>query len=426
MNRIEPTFGQLPASQALTPYKDNGGRKLMMNSQHQGMLAGLEKVSVKASSEAYHALTVLKGVEGLKANPNPVNSYCKNGDPTRRCVVFSGFEVEYELNHLGGSQTDIEIVDIRLTDSQVTKRERAGLWEASYDDDGWAATQWLPKLSKGKTASGAADNPIKVGINGYCLGLNHAAGMLPDHIARGDAKALATLQQSGYQLLYVPQKGNGFKEGWTTLTNMGRVFSDHNQVEAAQILAAHMIEAHQQGLSVEWTSHRGGSFVLTEAMKLLRKQVHNLEQRQKIFLSDHSTSHALADQERRALNMDVSDAKWQNSNSGIAQKLGGQLLGASALACSITEIRHTPRAQRPGKVVELAFAGAKTVKTSWATGGVLAGLTMQFGLTTAFASALVKAVGSMAVQSVPSLNEKYSKGEAQVYGNMANKAFGGK
>ena len=124
--------------------------------------------------------------------------------------------------------------------------------------------------------------------------------------------------------------------------------------------------------------------------------------------------------------MDISDAKWHNSNGGVAQKLGGQILGASSLVCSIADIQSAPKDQRPGKIVALGGGVVKVVKDNLATGTLIGGLVSTYGLSTAFAGALVKVVGTTVVQSVPSLNEEYSKGGSQVYENMANKVLGGK
>ena len=251
---------------------------------------------------------------------------------------------------------------------------------------------------------------------------------MPSHITKGDETKLKKLESEGYDLFYVPVEGNAAKAGWKSMVHMAQVWKKKNHIEAAQILASYMLEAHNKGLHVEWTSHRGGSFVLTEAMKLLSQsrdnkgQAIDLNKKQKIFLSDHTTGHAHADQQRRTLNMDVSDSKWVNAAPGIGQLIGGTRLGADSVACSINElIKHTPKGQRLNKAID-AYDSVKTVvKSNAATGAAIGGLTSQFGLTTAFALAVVKAIAATAVASIPSLNEKYHSNSMQPYKNIANK-----
>lgn len=409
----------------LKPYgRSDNGRTILANAQHQQFLNGLEQLSKSASSEGYHAQAAVKAVNNLRGCASPVNSFIKDGNPNRRCIVFSGFEIEYELNsYYGGPQTDVEIVDIRLTPQTKDRVKKAALWRTSYQTarDQWiAADQPEAEIKGDAEMPGNGDKPIKVGINGYCDNLDHAAGMLPEHIARGEKAALGKLRKSGYQLFYVPQGGSSLKAGWKFLRDLGRTSS--SDLQAAHILAGHMKEAHQRGLHVEWTSHRGGSKVLTQAIKLLAKGNINLAGKQKIFLSDHTSSHFEADIARRAVGMDTDDSKWHNATPGLAQLIGGRAFGAADLSCSINELLyHTPREERAGKMLETVINGKKTFKSAAAAGTSVAVLVNTLGVSAAFASALVSTLGSMALASVPSLNEGYHKGPADPAKQLANK-----
>lgn len=424
-------MNQPPAPAAysgLRPYGQSGaGRTLLVNSQHQQLLEGFNQLSKVPSSEGYHAQAITKAIDNLRGCTSPVNSFIKDGNPSRRCIVFSGFEIEYELNsYYGDPQTDVVILDIRLTSQTKNKVKRAALWQTSFQESRgqWITAEQPEPTIKGNTElPGNEDKPIKVGINGYSDNLRHAAGMLPAHISRGDKKELKKLQQTGYQLFYIPQSGSSIKAGWSFIRDLGRPGSAAD-IEAARILASHMKKAHEEGLHVEWTSHRGGSKVLTQAMKLLAQNNVNLAGKQSIFLSDHTSSHYEADIARRTVGMNTDTSKWHNATPGMAQLIGGRALGAADISCSINElVYHTPREERAGKALETLINGKKTVSKAAAAGGSIALLVNTFGVSAAFASALVSTLSSTALASIPSLNEGYHKGPSEPAKQLANKLF---
>lgn len=242
------------------------------------------------------------------------------------------------------------------------------------------------------------------------------------HLARGDKKKLEELKKSGFQLFYTPSPGAA-KAGWQWLVNCGRVHKPENCIESAQILAAYMHEAHQKELKVEWTSHRGGAFILTEAMKLLAQKNIDLQQRQNIFLSDNTTSQAAADRYRRLLNMDISDAKWVNEGYGIGHLAGGSVFGLANIQTELTVInKDNPAEERWGKRMELMFDTVKRGRSTLITGTAAVALYSQFGISMAFAAALIKILPTIAA-SVPSLTNEYQKGPHQALGQGVNKAL---
>ncbi|WP_346837847.1 hypothetical protein [Microbulbifer sp. SAOS-129_SWC] len=415
-----------PGYAGLRPYGQSGtGRTLLVNSHYKQMLDQFQQLSKASSSEGYHAQAITRAVGGLRGCVAPANSFMKNGNPNRRCIVFSGFEIEYELNsYYGGPQTDVVIVDIRLTPQSSSKIKKAALWRTNYQE---TRSQWITAeepslhLSGDKDLPGNENQPIKVGINGYCNNLNHAAGMLPSHIAKGEKIKLNMLKGTGYQLFYVPQSGSAIKAGWSFIKELGQPASQDEQ-QAARILAHHIKEAHDKGLHVEWTSHRGGSKVLTQAMKLLAKANINLAKKQKIFLSDHTSDQYEADLARRALGMNTDDSKWHNSTPGVAQLLGGRSLGAADLSCSINELfHHTPREERAGKVIDTFVEGKKAIKSAMAAGSSIAVIVNTFGFSAAFASAICSTLASTTLASIPSLNEGYHKSSTDPAKQLANK-----
>ncbi|WP_288132191.1 hypothetical protein [Microbulbifer sp.] len=421
-------MSQLPASASYTgvkPYRPAGaGRTIMVDAQQKQILDGFRRISEEASSQGFHAKAITNAIEGLRGCASPVNSFMKNGNPSRRCIVYSDFEIEYEIgSYYGGPQTDITIVDIRFTKQKSLKKSRPALWEINRVTDRQRSS-WKPNsnpssiLTRTKKCSGTKTDAIKVGINGFCDNLLHAARMLPSHITQGDD---ASLDQ--YQLFYVPQDGSNVKAGWRFLRDIGRTSSD--DLLASRILANHMAEAHRQGLYIEWTSHRGGSKVLTKAMKLLAQSKVDLQGTQKVFLSDHTSSHFEADRARRSIGMNTNAPKWHNSNSGIAQLVGGQAFGASSLACSLNElIYHTKREELGGKLVKMGV-GAYGAHEGL---NQVAKLVSEHGLSPQLAKALLGIVSAAAANSVlssfPSLNEKYSGSKFQALENLGNKVSG--
>lgn len=391
------------------PYgKAGNGRSIYANDNLQKTLNGLQGQTTGGDHKSYHASAVLNAVNGLRAGTLPANTFLKNGSANRYCVVHSGFEIEYTIG-TPTSQTDIVIVDIRLVEKKVEKTKRAGLWAVEHDGSRkWSATAWQPALDALIVSGKDHSNRIKVGVNGFCENIQHAAQMLPSHIARGESRALTELKSTGYQLFYAPSAGTAFKAGWQSIAHMGQVRCSQNDVKAAKILAAHMLEAHKKKLHVEWTSHRGGSFVLTEAMKFLVKKTGgnsvDLEKRQIVFFSDPTSSLAEADHARRALNTDTQDSKWYNgSKSNLAYCVGAQEFGAAPLVCSFNAIGDQAKSQ---KVAAYFVWGAGAAGAGYGL-YIGAGAMISIGAAASIGvGGLVAAINAV-LNNVPSLNEDF-------------------
>ncbi|WP_444902517.1 hypothetical protein ACJJIG_10155 [Microbulbifer sp. SSSA007] len=432
------TLPESASSMGLQPFGQSGtGRSIMANGQLHGLLEGYKELSSIPSSEGYHALAITSAVNSLRGGVAPVNSFLKEGSSTRRCVIGAGFEIEYELNnYYGGPQTDVVIIDIRLTGDQSESRNRAALWNANFSS---SVDRWISKdapeyiLEKSSKVSGSKESPFKIGINGYSRDLDHAINILPSHISRGDTNNLNKLKENGYLLFYVPQKG-ALKSGWRCVRNLGKSIT-REDLEAARILANHMKEAHDKNYHVEWTSHRGGSKVLTEAMKLLAQRQVDLAGKQKVFLSDHTSSQYAADVVRRKIGMNTDDATWNKSTPGIAQLIGGKNLGTADLAISAnTLFKHTEKENRPGQAVDtlhhgrkLYKAGKKAVLTGTGAWTIVTTLSTKFGISFTMAQTIVGLLGLSAAQtilsSIPSLNEGYHKSAAEPSKQLAQKLF---
>lgn len=409
------------------PYgKAGNGRSIYANDNLQKTLKGLQGQTTGGDHKSYHASAVLNAVNGLRAGTLPANTFLKNGSANRYCVVHSGFEIEYTIG-TPTSQTDIVIVDIRLVEKRVEKTKRAGLWAVENTSEGWKEDSWQPELKAWPKSGQDYSNRIKIGINGHCRNITHAAQILPSHIARGSQLGLVELGTTGYQLFYVPTAGNIFKAGWQSVAQMGKVRSSKNDVEAAKILAAHILEAHNKELHVEWTSHRGGSFVLTEAMKFLAKGATgkpvDLEKRQTVFFSDPTSSLIEADHARRAVNTDTRESKWYNgSTNNLGYCVGAQQLGTAPLVCSFNTIGDQVGAQ---KIAAYTLWGAGTAGAGY-------GLYIGVGAMVSAGAAAVAGVGGLVavvnavLNNVPSLNEDYHtdkfQGAKTLLGKIANKA----
>lgn len=400
----------------VSPYgNQSSGRQILANKETQNMLKELELKSKEPSSTGYHALSIISAVNNLRSSAVPVSSFVRNGAPSTRCVVGAGFEIEYELN-MGLSQTDITITDIRVVKQTNDDVTQSAIWDVKIGSQGgrWkVAKEPTFDMTPLSSVSGALDNPVRVGINGFCDGIGHAASILPSHVTKGDPAELDKLKQSGYQLFYVPQAG-AVMAGWEFVKNLGSKSPAEGHVEAGRVLASYMSEAHQRGLHVEWTSHRGGSGVLTEAMRCLKQANVDLGGKQRIFLSDHTTSHYEADIERRAIGMDVRNNKWFNSAPGVAQLIGGQTLGAATVACSLTKLtHHTKKDQLAGEAVGTVYDVVVQNKNTVALGAAVG----MFGSSPGFALAILGA----ALASVPSLTEGYHRTPVEPVQQLANK-----
>lgn len=398
------------------PYgKTANGRSIYANDKLQKTLNGLQSQTNAGDHKSYHAAAVVNAVNGLRAGTLPANTFLKNGSSNRYCVVHSGFEIEYTIG-TPTSQTDIVIVDIRLVEKKADSAKRAGLWTVNKGDRGWEESTWQPELKAWPRSGQDYSNRIKIGINGYSKDISHAARMLPSHIARGEKREMAELTSTGYQLFYVPGTRSLFKAGWQSLAQMGKVRRSDNDIKAAKILAAHMLEAHKKGLYVEWTSHRGGSFVLTEAMKFLAKGINgkpvDLNKLQTVFFSDPTSSLAEADNARRKVNVDTQDNKWYNgSKNNLAYSMGAQEFGAAPLVCSFNAIRDEAKSQ---KVAAYSVWGAGAAGAGYGL-YIGAGAMISAGTAASIsigAGGLIAAINAV-LNNVPSLNEDYHTSKLQ-------------
>ncbi|MEQ3694824.1 MAG: PAAR domain-containing protein [Thalassolituus sp.] len=64
----------------------------------------------------------------------------------------------------------------------------------------------------------------------------------------------------------MPVDHSAVKAGWSFLSKLGNSKLDKSGKESSGILAELMKESHDRNLYVDWTSHRGGPQILTEAM----------------------------------------------------------------------------------------------------------------------------------------------------------------
>ncbi|MBY6191416.1 hypothetical protein KUV22_13360 [Microbulbifer agarilyticus] len=414
--------GYLQATQSAAALKAWGqrgpGRSIFASGHHRKLLDNFQQLSTQQSSEGYHAQSLVKAVNSLRGAVSPVNSMLKPKYPTRRLLVAGGFEIEYELNsYYGDCQTDVEIVDIRLTTEDATNRLRPALWEMGYRQGGqWVPEDARPRLTISPTAksSGTQQSPLRVGINGHCESLSHAATVLSKQMSRGDEGKRANLERSGFQLFYVPSTNSALAAEWISIKSLGLGGTDEQRL-AVGILAQCMYEAHHKDLYIEWTAHKHGTWVLTEAMRQLAKRQVNLEERQKIFLSDASSSHVVADQVRRAINMDTKDNTWHNTAPGPAQVAGGLHFGVAPLLCLAGELRHrTSKDDMLGKTGDLLWQSG--TKGLFVTGAATALIS-----TAGIPGSLAILGASILIASLPGARDSHYKNPGQQFGAWLNR-----
>ena len=129
MNPLQPTIntGSLPEMKTFGS-TSNGPQIYAMGNTHD-FLINLEAVSKDQSAghSAYHAMTIVKAVNGLRSNTMPANSYINNTNPRRRCVVYSGFEIEYQVDRCGVNSLGVQIIDIQLRREEAENKQKTGL-----------------------------------------------------------------------------------------------------------------------------------------------------------------------------------------------------------------------------------------------------------------------------------------------------------
>ncbi|MBB3167713.1 hypothetical protein [Simiduia aestuariiviva] len=418
--RVAPALGS--TSTGLSPYfKSGAGTRVMVANDQRQILDAMYAMAAKPSSEGYHALSMTKAVDRLRAGGDLPNAQYQPHRPNRRCLVHSGFEIEYEVVPGVFGQGAIEILAIRLTRRDAKKTERAGMWavESAKSASGpeWVAKTWLPDLS-----SVSKQSSLKIGVNGYFEDIEEAARYMPSHICKGSPKKEAELKKSGYHLFYSPVPGL-LKSGWQSIMNSALVHTNAGKQKEASILTAYMQDAHERELNIEWTSHRGGSYVLTEAMKLLAKKQMDLKGKQSIFLSDNTSSHAVADSYRRKLNMDIAEPNWFNKGFGIGQMAGGSLFGVAEIQTGLTVLRKdTPADKVPGKGLQWVNDLGMTATKNY---GSLAGASLLWGQFGIGAAGLVVAYQLLKIgaKCVPSLTNEYHTRKDQAESELLNKVY---
>jgi hypothetical protein len=414
---------QAGISTQFTPYQSTGtGHTIRADGAMQSKLNQYQSMSQTPSSKGYHALAIVNAVNSLRASTSPLNSFIKNNSPTRRCVQCSGFEIEYDVNgeYYGGIQSDVVIIDIRPITQNSNNLKRSGLWRVTYDDDkGWHSQKKpIESITALSAKSSSIESPIRIGINGYCNGISHASRILPKHISRGKKSEEDKLKGTDYGLFYVPGDQSAVKSGWSFLRKLGNNKLDKSGKESSGILAALMKEAHDNGLYVDWTSHRGGSQILTEAMKSLLIQYPsiNLNGKQKIFLSDYTSSYVEADRARRSLGMNVtSESNWRNAGNGFAQIAGGSRFGIEDIRYSNDERRRAPADENLGRLAIIGEDLAKSAYGVYGAGFALGTFVSTYGISAAAASMIITCLtakgvwdtSKAALSSVPSLNENF-------------------
>jgi hypothetical protein len=424
-----------------TPYQSTGiGHTIRANGSMQNTINQYQSMSQQPSSTGYHALAIVNAVNALRASSSPLNSFVKHGSSTRRCIQCAGFEIEYDVNgeYYGGMQSDVVIIDIRPFAQDRDDVKRAALWQVTSDsDEGWMVAQ---KPTESITAlpahSNSVESPIHIGINGYCDGIEHASTILPKHISRGKKVEEEKLKANGYGLFYVPVDHSAVKAGWNFLSKMGNSKLDKSGKESSGILAALMKEAHDRNLYVDWTSHRGGSQILTEAMKSLLNQYPGISfnGKQKIFLSDFTSSYVKADRARRAIGMDVTtEANWHNSASGVAQIAGGKHFGLEDIRYANDERKRAPADENIGRLALIGQDVAKSGYGVYGAGLAVGSFISTYGISAAAAYAIIGGLttkgllgaGKTGLASVPSLNEGFhSKGGSTLeLSRKVSKAF---
>lgn len=394
---------------ALQAWGNRGcGRSILANGPNRALLDKFLTRSAEQSNDGLIAQELIKAINSLRGAASPLNSMLKPGSPTRRLVVAGHFEIEYELNsYYGELQTDIEIVDIRLKEKAANDLLRPALWDVSWDKDGWRKqNDAKPALTVVGDQIGNEAAPIMVGINGKCESFSDAINTIPDHMAQGDGVKLGKIR-SGYQLYFVPTNLGGSR-GWLPLKTLGKKQSSE-QIKAASILASHIYDAHKRKLHVEWTSHDCGSEVLTKAMGMLIQKNVDLEKRQRIYLSDHTTSEYEADLCRRALNMDISAGNWANSRPGVRQIIGGKQFGYATLSSKYLVLTHaTPANEKWGTLAEFGLDTFSTGK-AW-KGAIAASAALHSGVSFGVGALVLTTFGEALLASIPKLNNNYYKG----------------
>lgn len=94
--RIAPTL--TTHLQSPTPYFSGAGTQVLVTGTQRTQLDAIKALSEKPSSAGYHALAMTKAVERLRAGGDLPNAQIMHGNPKRRCLVYSGFEIEYEVS----------------------------------------------------------------------------------------------------------------------------------------------------------------------------------------------------------------------------------------------------------------------------------------------------------------------------------------
>ncbi|CAH0990030.1 hypothetical protein SIN8267_00113 [Sinobacterium norvegicum] len=377
---------------------------LLISPNEKPKFLELQKLSEQGNYWATNIVREIRQLAAGKTNHDSVYLDVNDHNNARDFVLkLPGCEVIATQELAGNYIVTSMNVDFSYVSSQTENTKPAVHW-AQKRKDSWMAS---PKKDGSlKRQSKDEENWILAGVSDQYSDAEFSAKVTAEHIKASPFSDNGKIDTYGYNLFYSPGSGS-----FAGLKNLKTQLDAENSAEireSAQLLAGVMEKAHKDykrnqsktSHKVAWVTQRGGSAVMTQALRILSDKSVNLEGSQKVFLS-HPTSRT---DRLYKLSRDVGMAK-DTTNLSSHNALNGSQLLASLSNIKTTGMRaRTEREtggyqwQHEGRDHLSSFNGGKAVGK--AVGGVFTAVAASGGM-----AAVAGAIAGIACSNIPGVQE---------------------
>lgn len=293
-------------------------------------------------------------------------------------IILPGCKASFRKNNTGAFYIYSLEADANYTELQRGE-ERPGLYNVKKKDDKWDA-----ELATNGRIQERKNNVVT--ISDQLESVSDAAKLAPGAIADSGQASVSALASNGFDLHFTP--GGHRIGGLRNLKQAYTAETDAGLHESALLLAGTM-ESSLKIKDVTWVSERGGSGVLTQAMRILKDRGVNFKDSgHKAFFSKLQTNLGSAEQLARDIGIGFDGKSHSKELINVNQLLGSGLFGG--FVNPVKRYRKDDKYTALNMVSDIwseGIAHKQTVGAVLGTGAVVTGLqTSALGLGAALAS----------------------------------------
>lgn len=300
-------------------------------------------------------------------------------------IILPGCRASFRKNNTGAFYIYGLQVDENFTELQ-TARKKPGLFRVTKEARGWK-----PELITHGKITERKNNVVT--ITDQIDEIDKAAVLAPQAMIESGQVSASALKSNGFDLHFTP--GEKRIGGLTNLKQAYKAETDFSLHESA-ILLADTMAAARNIKDVTWVSERGGSGVLTQAMRILKERGINFSNAgHKAFFSNIQTNLGNAECLARDIGLSFDGKSHSKEMINVNQLLGSGLFGGfvNPVKRFIREDKYSALNCISDMGTEIGSHKALYGSVAGAPGLVLGLQTAGLGLGTAMAS--ISAPGAM-------------------------------